>query len=778
MLTRFIGFVVTILALVGVSVPAHAQNGSVSLPTSWIDTTYPTQSGTTRTVCSSGCTHSSLQSAIDAAVPGDTISLAPGSVHGNVTLRGNKPDNGRWIVIRSSSPAFDPGGMLQPGVRVDGANSQHLAQMAQIRSPSSAFAIDTEFGAHHYRIVGLDIASSDSSAGLQTFIELGHATSATPGARDIVIDRVFIHGRPSGSFRRGVSMNGARLALIDSQVMEIHDNGGNENAVGVWNGPGPIKIVNNRLEAAGIIVMFGGSDPGAAAMNPADLEFRGNLVSRPLAWRNLYWVRNLFELKNLNRALVEGNIFENNWFSGQKGHALLFTVRNQDGNCPTCTVQDITLRNNIVRNAPTAVSILGADDLNPSGYTGDLLFTNNIFDNIDYSTFADFGTAHTILITDGPRYVTFERNTFINQANFGGMIAFSGNTTTGFVFRKNLMRAQQYGVLGDNASPGTGALDAFAPGWTFELNGIAGSSATHPANNQYLSTTSWESQFVRYNGGQNGDYRLTTPNAYASAGITDAGADVTAVLAATACTISGNCAGSSVPSSPDPVPPAAGGVSAAGPWTDQGIGNTGQSGSSGYAAGTFTLSAAGADIWGSSDDFRYVYETLEWRRPDCRARHEYPEHAHLRQGRRHDSRIAQRQRPACDARCRSRRRRGVDDASGHRRRNVLSRRHQSAGSSLAPTDARRLDDDRRSVKQRDHVDAARQYDAGARAAGVYRFAGMQPRRRDVEHRDIRQRVGHGGVGTGTNRHPLICRRARYTASGALPATRPRPAERS
>jgi regulation of enolase protein 1 (concanavalin A-like superfamily) len=362
--------------------------------------------------------------------------------------------------------------------------------------------------------------------------------------------------------------------------------------------------------------MFGGSDPGAAAMNPADLEFRGNLVSRPLAWRSLYWVRNLFELKNLDRALVEGNIFENNWFSGQKGHALLFTVRNQDGNCPTCTVQDITLRNNIVRNAPTAVSILGTDDLNTSGYTGDLLFTNNLFDNIDYPAFADSGTSHTILITGGPRYVAFERNTFINQANFGGMIAFSGNDpTTGFVFRKNLMRAQQYGVLGDNATPGTGALDMFAPGSKFELNGIAGSSATHPANNQYLSTASWESQFVRYNGGQNGDYRLTSPNAYGSAGIADAGADITAVLAATACTFSGNCAGSSVPPPadalpPDPVPPVSGSVSAAGPWTDQGIGSTGQSGSSGYAGGTFTLRAAGADIWGSSDDFRYVYETL------------------------------------------------------------------------------------------------------------------------------------------------------------------------
>ena len=281
-------------------------------------------------------------------------------------------------------------------------------------------------------------------------------------------------------------MNGARLALIDSQVMEIHDNGGNENAAGAWNGPGPIKIVNNRLESAGVIIMFGGSDPGSPSMNPTNLELRGNLLSRPLAWRWVYWVKNLLEFKNLNRALIEGNIFENNWVSGQKGHALLFTVRNQEGRCPTCTVQDITFRYNIVRNTPTTVSFLGTDDLNPSGYTGDLLFTHNIFDNIDYSTFAEYGTSHTILVTDGPQYVTFERNTFINQANFGAAIAFGGSgTTTGFVFRKNLIRKQEYGVIGDNTTPGTNALDTFAPGWTFEQNGMAGSSATHPPNNQY-----------------------------------------------------------------------------------------------------------------------------------------------------------------------------------------------------------------------------------------------------------------------------------------------------
>lgn len=605
MLTRFISATSVLLA---VSTPVFAQNGSVSLPTAWVDTTYPTQTGLSRTVCASGCTHTTLQAAIDAAVPGDTILLAPGSVHPHVILRGNKPDTGKWIVIRSSSPAFDPGGPLQSGVRVDGSNAQHTSQMARIRSTYSASAIESESNIHHYRLVGLDIAADDNTQSVRTFIELGSDNSTTPAARDIVIDRVYIHGHTWGLHRRGVAMNGARIAVIDSSIAEIHDGGGDENAAGAWNGPGPYKLVNNRLESAGVILMFGGSDPGAQSMNPADVEMRGNLVTRPLAWRNVYPIKNLLELKNLSRALIEGNIFENNWASAQIGHALVFTVRNQGGNCPTCTVQDITFRNNIVRNVPTLLSILGTDYTYPSGYTGDLLFANNLFDHIDYGAYATSGSAHTIVITEGPKYVTFSRNTFINLSDSGSCaLLFGGNgTTTGFVFRGNLMRRQEYGILGDNVTPGITALNTYAPGWIFDQNGIAGSSSTHPPNNQYLTPASWEGQFVNYNGGNGGNYRLLSPNAYSSAGNSAVGVDMDALLAATACTSSGNCAGTGGGGGGG----GTGNIGTAGSFADQDVGSTGQAGSASYASGLFTVRGAGADIWGSADAFHYVYQPL------------------------------------------------------------------------------------------------------------------------------------------------------------------------
>ena len=45
-------------------------------------------------------------------------------------------------------------------------------------------------------------------------------------------------------------------------------------------------------------------------------------------------VKNIFELKNARRVLAEGNVLEHNWQHDQNGFAILFTVRNQDGERP------------------------------------------------------------------------------------------------------------------------------------------------------------------------------------------------------------------------------------------------------------------------------------------------------------------------------------------------------------------------------------------------------------------------------------------------------------
>jgi regulation of enolase protein 1 (concanavalin A-like superfamily) len=46
------------------------------------------------------------------------------------------------------------------------------------------------------------------------------------------------------------------------------------------------------------------------------------------------------------------------------------------------------------------------------------------------------------------------------------------------------------------------------------------------------------------------------------------------------------------------------------PWVNRDIGGVAAAGSASYANGTFTVNASGADIWGTADEFRYVYRQL------------------------------------------------------------------------------------------------------------------------------------------------------------------------
>jgi beta-glucanase (GH16 family) len=60
---------------------------------------------------------------------------------------------------------------------------------------------------------------------------------------------------------------------------------------------------------------------------------------------------------------------------------------------------------------------------------------------------------------------------------------------------------------------------------------------------------------------------------------------------------------------PTPTPTTPGGGLPS-PWQTQDIGAVAAAGAASHSSGTFTVDGSGADIWGSADEFRYVYQTL------------------------------------------------------------------------------------------------------------------------------------------------------------------------
>ena len=154
--------------------------------------------------------------------------------------------------------------------------------------------------------------------------------------------------------------------------------------------------------------------------------FRRNHLAKPVAWRSERWqVKNLFELKNARRVLVEGNLMEYVWREAQVGYAILLTPRNQDGKAPWAAVEDVTIRRNVVRHAGGALSITGEDSNFPSGSTRRVKVADNLFYDIDATGWG--GSGAFLLIGDGPSDIAIEHNTVSQSGNI--ILAFGGRRT-------------------------------------------------------------------------------------------------------------------------------------------------------------------------------------------------------------------------------------------------------------------------------------------------------------------------------------------------------------
>jgi len=340
-------------------------------PRAFIDTSYRPPTGRTFSVAKGG----DLQGALKAAQPGDVIALEPGAVfQGNFGLP-KKAGTG-WIIVRSGAPDDK---LPPPGTRV----TPSLAPlMPKLVSPDSNPAVYTEPGAHHYRFIGIEFTTATTVKDIYSIVALGgEQTADADTPRDLILDRCYVHGQLQTMSRRGILLNGASTAVIDSHVSEIHAAGADSQAILGYNGPGPFKIVNNYLEASTENLMFGGADPKVQDLVPSDIEIRRNHIFKPLRWQpgdpsfaGVTWpVKNLVELKNAQRVLIEGNLLENNW----GGSALVLTPRNQDGRAPWSVVQDVLFRSNIVKNALSGFSLQTSDDERSSQPTKRIALVNN-----------------------------------------------------------------------------------------------------------------------------------------------------------------------------------------------------------------------------------------------------------------------------------------------------------------------------------------------------------------------------------------------------------------
>lgn len=447
-----------------------------------------------------------FQLALERAELGDVIELEAGAIfRGPYTLpkkHRRQHASRQWISIRSSKANT----ALPPGVRVSPGD---LPAMAVLESRGGA-VISTAPGAHHFRLVGLAFrpAGSLSQEGktLNSLINFGVAGRRSDELpHHLIIERCLLLGDPALGTRRGVILNSAESAVVDSYFSNFKVAGEDAQAIIAWAGPGPYRIQNNYLEAAGENLMFGGADPDIPGLVPADIEVRGNHIAKPLAWRgNSPWtVKNLLELKNARRVLIDGNLFEHNWSQSQNGFSILFTVRNQDGGAPWSVVEDVTFSNNIVRRVARGVNVLGYDDSHRSRQSRRISLRNNLFADLGGA----WGAGDFLQILDGTDAVIVEHNTVLNDGN----VLFSeGRPHWGFRFINNIVLHRKYGMAGTDSALGMAVLARYFPDATVSGNWIvAGPPELYPDGNDFPSSI----DVVGFNHPAAGDYRIAASSA-------------------------------------------------------------------------------------------------------------------------------------------------------------------------------------------------------------------------------------------------------------------------
>jgi hypothetical protein len=342
-----------------------------------------------------------------------------------------------------------------------------------------------------------------------------------------VIERCYVHGDPQAGGKRGVALNAKEVAIVDSYFTDWKGVGQETQAIAGWTGPGPFKIVNNYIEAAGINVIFGGTDPAIQNLVPSDIEVRRNHFTKRLDWRAEKWtVKNLFELKNARRVLVEGNVFEHSWAAAQAGFAVVLTPRNADGKSPWSAVEDVTFANNVIRGAASGISIAGHDDHDPSVRLRRIYIVNNLFSDIDAKTWG--GRGWLFMIIWGTKDVTIEHNTGFPT---GALIGTDPPAHSGFVFRNNIVGHGEYGVKGSGLASGEPTLRAMLPDARMEGNVLVGAGGTpYPSGNQIVRSA----KDVGFVDAERGDLRLAPGSRFkGAAGGRDPGADLDRIARAT-----------------------------------------------------------------------------------------------------------------------------------------------------------------------------------------------------------------------------------------------------
>lgn len=408
-----------------------------------------------------------------------------------------------------------------------------------------------------------------------------YSVVVNPNAPYVIWDRNWIHGDPIAETTHLVQIGplADHVAILDNYIGDAHCTAitgtcTDSQAISASDSGKVIKIVNNFIEAAGENIMFGGS---FTLVMTQDIEIRLNHLFKPRIWYKndpnfigvQFIVKNLFELKEGERVVFEGNLLDNVWGGyTQKGGGILVTPKNQSGAngsnlCPLCAVNDVTVRYDKVSHAAQGLQV-AFDSSDNKGWPlagSRFSFHDLLFDDMQYTNCNDCaGTTmliasgytplapppsvlsaisidHITLVTSNPPSLAFLNMDGPPKGNVTATPQMSGIKLTNSIFETGINAVYPTGGGVDNCAVGAKTVaDKILGCWlnsTFAGNVIVTKALTvkevWPAGN--FIAADWNAvAFKNFNNGIGGDYHLTTAFKNAGTDGKDPGADIDTIM--------------------------------------------------------------------------------------------------------------------------------------------------------------------------------------------------------------------------------------------------------
>lgn len=494
-------------------------------------------------------------------------------------------DNADWIYVVPDT--FDD--LPAAGTRCTAADTANLAQANNIETAAAQYqhpVFNIAHGAEKYRFVGIEFEPWAGS-GMDIDITLGCFQTGYGGTfntnpadtdaelpSDIIIERCYFHGREAATKPDGSAIiwNCIGSAIIDSTIanFSVGTNAvDNTESIGIFSflGGEQYLLENCAISAAGINVIFGGSDSGMPNANARDVVIRGNHLFKEESWHASDGtfdgynriIKNLLEFKKVQRSLVEGNVlhtvFEDD--GGQYATALVVTIRNQSGTDADAVVEDLEVKNNIFHDIGVVVRFTNTDDRD--GFECESIKRFWFHDNLAYDVlFPISQTGYYFWFgsnTNGDPGidVRFTHNTFLEYNGTINLYWHVNHTGTDDGWDDTLIQDNvlEVGKISGTSDPGpTSSMDKWHTTWTVTNNVAFDAASTSLPTGNFDGSTVDRSEtpdandinFVDWAGG---DFRLDPACVYAAGNANDAtdgtdlGADIDAIDAATAGAVSG-----------------------------------------------------------------------------------------------------------------------------------------------------------------------------------------------------------------------------------------------